>query len=134
MVSLHFILVFSILIGFSRVNVSVDAYKITVLYKEIRHFINFSAYAAVCAAAWWFFMPHELGRSICFAIHAFCLRQIYFDIPLNLKRKLPADYLTSAEKAAVWDKIERKLFANGEDANTTYRTYLFITGIYLVFN
>lgn len=46
----------------------------------------------------------------------FLNRQLFFDIPLNLMRGLPWDYLpTPGSGTAWWDSIEYKLFGKGKN-------------------
>lgn len=102
-------------------NVFIDAYKIRKLNKPIRHGINFAVYAIfVAGLIWSMHMPWWMA--IIFCINAFCNRQLFFDIPLNLKRGLKWDYVTSADPpAAIMDRIEIKIF--GRDGKTPVKWY-----------
>lgn len=104
-----------ILILFNILNVYFDAYKIKrALSKNIpisvRHGINFGAYALVTIVLIIVYKP-GLWPSIIFAVDAFCNRQITFDIPLNLRRGLKWDYVSTAKPPkAFLDQIEIRIF------------------------
>ncbi|WP_430897606.1 MULTISPECIES: hypothetical protein [unclassified Paraflavitalea] len=99
-----------ILIGFNVCNAFIDAYKITVLHREIRHAINFSAYAILV----WILihlLEYNAARSISFCLFSFFIRQITFDIPLNWRRGLSTFYVSTANPPkAIWDRIEIWIF------------------------
>lgn len=99
-----------ILIGFNVTNVFIDAYKIKVLNKTIRHFINFAAYATFAGLCIWLFQ-FKLWPAVVFGLSAFFNRQITFDIPLSLRRGLKWDYvsLDRPPKAAM-DRLEVAIF------------------------
>jgi len=107
-------------IGFNLVNSRLDAYLI-MKHKTIAHFINFAAYAIVVIIelviakyGWWFVAL--------FCIAAFFNRQVTFDIPLNLRRKLDYWYI-SLEKPpkAITDRIEVSIFGyNGKAITHSY--------------
>lgn len=111
---------FAILILVNLINVFIDAYKIKRLKKIYGHLVNFLVYG--CVTAGLIFMMHmSVWMAIVFCINAFCNRQIFFDIPLNWRRNLDWDYVTSAEKPAALDWIERKIF--GMDGRTPVYIY-----------
>jgi uncharacterized membrane protein YhdT len=103
-----------ILIGFNVCNAFIDAYKITVLHREIRHAINLTAYLVIV----WIvlhFLDYDATRSISFYFFGFFIRQITFDIPLNWRRGLSTFYVSTANPPkAVWDRIEIWIF--GKDS------------------
>lgn len=64
---------------------------------------------------------------VLFTPACFCNRQLFFDIPLNLMRKLKWDYV-SPDPASKVDQIEKKLFGkNGRIPNYIYGSVLIIT-------
>jgi hypothetical protein len=97
------------LAGFNLINSRVDAYRI-MKHKTIAHAINFGAYAVFCALLCW--VAHwNVWQIILFGVSAFTQRQFTFDIPLNLRRKLPWDYVTKAKPPAAWlDRQEIRVF------------------------
>lgn len=98
-----------ILIGFNLVNSRVDAYRI-LKHKYIAHGINFGAYLVIAILCIWLFQMN-LARSILFIFSALFNRQITFDIPLNLRRKLKWDHVSQARPpAAFWDRFEIRVF------------------------
>jgi hypothetical protein len=119
-----------ILIAANITNVFIDAYKITKLNRNIRHGINFLCYAIVVASCCFIF-HFNLKAGIVFCISAFFNRQITFDIPLNLKRKLKWYYVSLAKPPkAIMDKIEISLFGyNGKAPTIIYGCIWIITVI-----
>lgn len=115
-----------ILIGENVVNVFIDAYKIKIgleknLANNIKHGINFVAYGIITGLCIWLFhLPFWLA--VAYAASAFFNRQITFDIPLNLKRGLSWDYVTTARPpAALMDRIEISIFGyNGKAPTICY--------------
>lgn len=98
-----------ILAAFNLINSQVDAYRI-LKNKAIAHPVNFVAYAIFT-----FIVVHiaryDIGDIAVFCVTAFFNRQLSFDIPLNLRRKLPWYYQSAANPPnAWWDRVERKLF------------------------
>lgn len=99
----------ALLAGFNYGNSRIDAYRI-MRNKHIAHGINFGAYAMLVA------LLCLLGRLevwdiVIFCISAFCNRQFTFDIPLNLRRGLSWDYVSTANPPkSVTDRIEIRLF------------------------
>lgn len=110
------------LVLFNLTNVWIDAYRI-MKHKTIAHGINFGAYtlfvAFLCWATGW-----NVGVITLFCVSAFVNRQWSFDVPLNLRRKLPWDYVTKAKPPAAWlDRQEIRVFGyNG-------RAPLFVYGV-----
>ena len=97
------------LAGFNFINSRVDAYRI-LRNKTIAHGINFAAYSLFCALLCWL-TRWDVWQIILFGVSAFCNRQFSFDIPLNLRRRLPWDYVTKAKPPAAWlDRQEIRLF------------------------
>lgn len=105
------------LAGFNLINSRVDAYRI-LRNKNIAHGINFGVYAIFALILYYFTTKPELSWSkftywdlVNFCISAFTNRQFSFDIPLNLRRHLPFDYVTKAKPPAAWlDRQEIRAF------------------------
>lgn len=97
------------LVLFNQANVRIDAYRI-LKNKTIAHGLNFGAYAIYCAALCW--LAHwNVGVIALFCVSAFCNRQLSFDIPLNIRRRLPWDYVTKAKPPkSILDRIEIRVF------------------------
>ena len=95
---------------FNIINVYIDAYKITKLNKKIRHGINFSAYFLfVCIIA--YFSSDDTVHRINIIVSALFNRQFTFDIPLNLRRGLAWNYVTSQDPpGSILDRVEIFLF------------------------
>lgn len=117
-----------ILILANLINVYIDAYKITKLNRTIRHGINFSCYAAVAIAIILFFKLHGWGL-VTFLFSAFFNRQVFFDVPLNLRRKLSAFYVSLARPPkSILDRIEIRLFGyNGKAPTICYGILWIVT-------
>jgi hypothetical protein len=125
----------SVLAGFNLINSRIDAHRI-LRHKNIAHGINLAAYLAVVGfmvykevdAEWHAGWPERwyvIIDAILFLFAALFNRQLSFDIPLNLRRKLAWDYQSvDNPPKAVMDKIERWLFGELEGK--------FIAGIYAV--
>lgn len=97
------------LIVFNLANVWIDAYRI-MKHKTIAHGINFAAYAIFVAFLCWV-TQWDVGVITLFCVSAFCNRQLSFDIPLNIRRRLPFDYVTKAKPPkAILDRIEIRVF------------------------
>lgn len=97
------------LVLFNLTNVWIDAYRI-MKHKTIAHGINFGAYALFTAFLCW--VTHwNVGVITLFCVAAFCNRQWSFDVPLNIRRRLPWDYVTKAKPPGAWlDRQEIKVF------------------------
>lgn len=94
-----------LLIGFNAVNSQLDAYRI-LKHKKIAHGINFGAYLILVGVTIYLYQMNP-ARSIVFSIGALCNRQITFDIPLNLRRKLKWFHVSTAKPPkAILDRIE----------------------------
>lgn len=116
-----------ILIGFNLVNVFIDAYKITKLKKEIRHGINFAAYFLLFIVLVW---KMDWIHVLVLAFSAFNNRQITFDIPLNLRRGLAWDYMSTANPPkAMWDRFERRLVGTNGKAITIIYAGLWLASL-----
>lgn len=121
MLTKYIILATIILILENITNVFIDAYKIKVLNKTIRHGINFTVYAVVTGFCICLFeMP--LWFAVDFAFSAFFCRQITFDVPLNLRRNLDWDYVSlDRPPKALMDRIEVRIFGyNGKAPTICY--------------
>ena len=110
------------LVVFNLVNVKIDAYRI-LRNKTIAHGINFGAYTLFVGLIAWA-APWNLGVIILFCVSAFCNRQLSFDIPLNLRRGLKWDYVSTAKPPkAFLDRIEIRVFGyNGRAPVFVYAT------------
>lgn len=105
---------------FNLANVGIDAYRI-MNHKRIAHGINFGVYALFVAFMCW--VTHwNTGVIALFCVSAFCNRQLSFDIPLNIRRRLPWDYVTKSKTPeAILDRIEIRIFGyNGRAPVVVY--------------
>lgn len=94
------------------INSRIDAYRI-LKNKTIAHGINFGAYAAFAALVVWI-SDMNLPNIVLFGVSAFFNRQLSFDIPLNLRRKLDWYYQSTARHPkAILDRIENAIFGMG---------------------
>jgi hypothetical protein len=101
----------TVLVAFNYGNCRLDAYRI-LRNKHIAHGINFGAYAIIVGLLCWL-TRYELWEIIVFSISAFCNRQFSFDIPLNLRRGLKWDYVSTAiPPKSITDQIEIRLFGH----------------------
>jgi len=109
---------------FNYLNSEIDAYRIF-QNKTIAHGVNFAMYAGLTAAL--VYLTHSnFWVSFVFCASAFFNRQLSFDIPLNLARKLPWYYQSTANPPkALMDKIERIVFPSNNGK--------LITGVYAGF-
>lgn len=105
------------LAGFNLINSRVDAYRI-MKQKNIAHGINFCAYAVFALVlyyktekpviSWADFPYYDFAV---FLFSAFTNRQFTFDIPLNRRRGLKWDYVSTAKPPKAWlDRQEIRLF------------------------
>lgn len=94
---------------FNLANAWIDAYRI-MKHKRIAHGLNFGAYALFVAFMCW--VTHwNIGVITLFCVSAFANRQWSFDVPLNIRRRLPWDYVTKAKPpAAILDRVEIRIF------------------------
>lgn len=101
------------LILFNLLNVWIDAFRI-MQHKRIAHGINFGAYALFVAFLCWqchLIDGWKVEAIILFCVSAFCNRQWSFDVPLNIRRRLPWDHVTKAKPPkAILDRIEIRVF------------------------
>lgn len=116
-----------ILILFNLLNSRIDAYKIERLKKSIRHGINGGAYLITVGLCVWLF-GFKFWPAVVFVLSAFFNRQIFFDIPLNWRRGLSWDYMSTAKPPkAIWDRIEQRLVGyNGAAITKIYAVALII--------
>lgn len=102
-----------ILALFNWLNSQIDAYKI-LQNKTVAHAVNFGMYAGLTGTLVYLWR-HDLWLSVLFCTSAFFNRQLSFDIPLNLERKLPWYYQSTANPPkALMDKIERLIFPSND--------------------
>lgn len=101
------------LIAFNLINSRIDAYRI-MQNKTIAHGINFGVYAVFAGLTCWYAHNNYgwgVWHFVLFGVSAFTSRQFSFDIPLNLRRHLPFDYVTKAKPPAAWlDRQEIRAF------------------------
>lgn len=107
------------LICWNLANSRIDAYRI-LKHKTIAHGINFAAYAIVTGVMIWIFYRDWVALP--FAIGAFFGRQLWFDVPLSLRRGLKWYHVSTANPPkAFLDRIERRIFGyNGKLATVVY--------------
>lgn len=129
-----------ILCAHNLLNVWLDAYKIKRALKKnipksVRHGANLAAYCVTAAALiWW--QHSGVWEAIVFTLSAFFQRQLSFDIPLNLRRGLPWNYVSlDKPPKALMDRIEVRIFGyNGSAPVLVYGVLwvscLLITGIF----
>jgi hypothetical protein len=110
----------TIFVLINTLNAGNDALKIKA-HKPVDHFLNGLAYI-LSIIVFILIFKMEWYEVILFTISCFCNRQLFFDIPLNLLRKLKWDYVS--EKPESWvDKIEKRMFGNnGRTPNYIYLT------------
>lgn len=108
------------LVVFNLTNVKIDAYRI-LRHKQIAHGINFGAYTLYTALLAWV-TGWNVGVITLFCISAFANRQLSFDIPLNLRRGLKWDYVSTAKPPkSILDRIEIRVFGyNGRAPVVVY--------------
>lgn len=102
---------------FNYINSRVDAYRI-LRNKTIAHAVNFSAYGVFSLILYYFTVKPQLNWSgfpyadfVVFCFSAFTNRQGSFDVPLNLRRGLKWDHVSTAKPPAAWlDRQEIALF------------------------
>lgn len=119
----------ALLAGFNFGNSQLDAYRI-MRNKTIGHGINFGAYAVFTGLLCWL-GRNDIWEIIVFCVSAFCNRQFSFDIPLNLRRGLPWDYVSKANPPKSFlDRVEIRLF--GYNGRAPFLVYTIIWTICLV--
>lgn len=117
------------LAGFNLVNSRIDAYRI-LRNKTIAHGINFGAYVVFVGLLCWL-GRYEVWDVLLFSISAYCNRQFSFDLPLNLRRKLPWDYVSKANPPkSITDRFEIWLF--GYNGRAPFLLYGVVWGICLM--
>jgi len=117
---------------FNILNAYFDAYRI-LKNKTIAHWVNFGVYAIIYGIEVWQF-HYNLPQAILLAFIALINRQLTFDIPLNLRRRINDKsitwyYVSKAERpAAWWDRFEIWLFQTRNGKKMVYwYVGLFIT-------
>jgi hypothetical protein len=105
-----FLLLRLILVGFNVVNAHVDAYRI-LKHKTIAHGLNLGAYLTTTIICGLTLQPPRLILFLSLLFEAFFCRQIAFDIPLNLRRGKPWNYVSpDRPPKALMDRIEIRIF------------------------
>lgn len=125
-------MIFPILIqsAFNILNAYFDAYRI-LKNKTIAHWINFGFYGIVYGVEVWQF-HYSIPQAILLAFMALINRQLTFDIPLNLRRRIHDktitwDYVSKAERpAAWWDRLEIKVFGRNGKLHVIFYTVAFV--------
>lgn len=121
-----------ILIFYNYVNAIRDANKIKNNI-SINHVSNGLDYAFMIFIIIFITDIYNYEMFILFPISAFFNRQISFDIPLNLKRKLKWDYVSKVASSLI-DKIEIRIFGyNGKAPTILYGILFSITIIIELF-
>jgi hypothetical protein len=110
----------ALLAGFNWGNSRLDAHRI-LSNKYIAHGINFGAYCIIVGLLCWL-GRYDIWQITIICISAFCNRQFSFDIPLNLRRGLKWDYVSTANPPkSITDRIEIRLFGrNGRAPFVVY--------------
>jgi len=117
--------------AFNVLNAYFDAYRV-LKNKTIAHWINFGCYAVLYGVEVWQF-HYNIPQAILMAFIALFNRQLTFDIPLNLRRRIHDksitwDYVSRAEiPAAWWDRMEIKVFGRNGKRPVIFYTIAFIT-------
>lgn len=122
---------------FNYVNSYLDWYRISIKNKTIKHWLNLLTYAVVVALVnYWLWRHYHMSGwlNALISVSAFFCRQITFDIPLNIRRKLDPFY-QSKEHKAVMDLIEYRLFGgiSGKALALIYASLWAITFIIQLF-
>lgn len=116
---------------FNIVNAFFDAYRIAWLHKKVAHGINFGMYAIIIGLqlylshfVWWF--------SALYCFQAFVGRQVFFDIPLNIRRGIKEEWIKwhyqTINPKALMDRIENFIFTPifGKNGRAIHLTYIFL--------
>jgi hypothetical protein len=107
-------------------NACFDSRRI-MLGKRIYHGLNLVAYAVWVGLLCWLCQWNAVAI-VLFCISSFCNRQISFDIPLNLMRDLPWDYVSKYPKS-ITDKLEITVFGyNGKAQVACYTLVWLVIG------
>lgn len=114
------------LVIFNLFNSRIDAFRI-MDNKTIAHGINFGAYAVFTGLICWYAHNNYYWNEwhfVLFAVSAFCNRQWSFDVPLNLRRHLKWDHVSTAKPPkAFLDRFEIRVFGyNGRAPVLMYAT------------
>lgn len=116
------------LAGFNLINSRVDAYRI-LRHKTIAHGINLTAYGIFALVLYYFTVKPAMTWTdfpywdiLVYCVGAFTNRQFTFDIPLNLRRGLKWDYVSTAKPPKAWlDRQEIRIFGyNGRAPLVVY--------------
>lgn len=108
-----YLLAHLLLVIFNLINSRIDAFRI-LDNKTIAHGINFGAYAVFCGLIGWYAHNNyqwDIRHYVLFGASAFCNRQWSFDVPLNLRRHLAWDHVSTAKPPKAWlDRQEIRVF------------------------
>jgi hypothetical protein len=101
------------LVLFNLINSRIDAYRI-MQNKTIAHAVNFGAYAVFAGLICWYAYNNyqwNIWHFVLFCVSAFANRQWSFDVPLNLRRHLSWDHVSTAKPPKAWlDRQEIRIF------------------------
>jgi hypothetical protein len=129
------------LAGFNFINSRVDAFRI-LRNKTIAHGINFTAYILFAIILYWrtvkptfTWVDFPFADLAVYLVSAFCNRQGSFDIPLNLRRGLKWDHVSTANPPKAWlDRQEIRLFGiNGRAPVVMYAAVWLVCLIIKIF-
>lgn len=90
------------------------------------HLLNGAAYI-LSIVTFSFIFEMDIGEVILFTMCCLFNRQLFFDIPLNLMRKLKWDYVSPDPDSRI-DRLEKRLFGNnGKAPNYIYASGFIMT-------
>lgn len=119
---------------FNALNSQIDAYRI-LKNKSIAHWVNFLFYVSFVVFII-LISPMRSWEGFLFCGSAFFNRQLFFDIPLNLRRGLAWDYQSTANPPkAIMDRIENAIFfgfSGAEIAITYFQWWAFFLSAYIL--
>ena len=114
--------------AFNILNAYFDAYRI-MKHKTIAHWINFGLYFILVGIEIWQFR-YNIPQSIILLFIALFNRQLTFDIPLNLRRRITDKsitwYYVSLNPAAWFDNLEIKIFGRNGKKMVAWYAGIFI--------
>lgn len=92
--------------------------------KRIYHGLNLAVYAIWVGLLCWL-CQWNVAAIVLFCVSAFCNRQLSFDIPLNIIRELPWDYVSKSPKS-ITDKLEIEIFGYNGRAQVVCYTLVWL--------